>query len=38
LLAKSDDDPVGEQLRAAIHGISIGATVDTAPTIRHHYS
>jgi DNA-binding transcriptional MerR regulator len=38
LLAKAEGDPVGEQLRAAIQGISIGATVDTAGTIRHHRS
>ena len=36
LLAKADGDPVGEQLRAAIDRISIGATTDTAGTIRHH--
>jgi len=36
LPAKADGDPDGEQLRAAIHRISIGATVDTAGTIRHH--
>jgi DNA-binding transcriptional MerR regulator len=38
LLAQSDGDPVGEQLSAAIRRISIGATVDTAGTIRHHRS
>jgi DNA-binding transcriptional MerR regulator len=36
LLAKADGDPVGEQLRAAIGGIQIGATVNTAGTIRRH--
>jgi DNA-binding transcriptional MerR regulator len=36
LLAKTDGDPVGEQLRSAIGGIQVGATVDTAGTIRRH--
>jgi DNA-binding transcriptional MerR regulator len=38
LLAKADGDPVGEQLRTALHRVSIGATVDAAGTIRHHRS
>jgi DNA-binding transcriptional MerR regulator len=36
MLAKADGDPAGEQLRAAIAGIRVGATVDTAGTIRRH--
>jgi DNA-binding transcriptional MerR regulator len=36
LLAKADGDPVGEQLHAAIDRIRVGATVDTAGTIRRH--
>jgi DNA-binding transcriptional MerR regulator len=38
LLAKSDGDPVGEQLRAAMDSIQVGATIDTAGTIRRHRS
>jgi DNA-binding transcriptional MerR regulator len=37
MLAKAEDDPAGEQLRSAIGGIRVGATVDTAGTIRHHH-
>jgi len=36
LRAKADSDPVGEQLRAAVDRISIGATIDTAGTISRH--
>jgi DNA-binding transcriptional MerR regulator len=36
LLAKADGDPVGEQLHAAIESVRIGATVDTAGTIRRY--
>jgi DNA-binding transcriptional MerR regulator len=36
LLAKADRDLVGEQLRAAIERIRIGATTDTAGTIRRY--
>jgi DNA-binding transcriptional MerR regulator len=36
LLAKAEGEPVGEQLRAAIGRIRVGATTDTAGTIRHH--
>jgi DNA-binding transcriptional MerR regulator len=36
LLTKAEGEPVGEQLRAAIGRIRIGATTDTAGTIRHH--
>jgi DNA-binding transcriptional MerR regulator len=36
LLAKADGDPVGEQLRAAIEGIRVGATIDAAGTIRRY--
>jgi len=35
LLAK-EGDPAGEQLRAAIGRIRVGATTDTAGTIRRH--
>ena len=36
LLAKAEGDPAGEQLRAAIGRIRVGATTDTAGTIRRH--
>jgi DNA-binding transcriptional MerR regulator len=36
LLAKAEGEPAGEQLRAAIGRIRVGATTDTAGTIRHH--
>jgi DNA-binding transcriptional MerR regulator len=36
LLAKADGGPAGDQLRTAIGGIQVGATIDTAGTIRHH--
>jgi hypothetical protein len=35
LLAKADGDPAGEQLHAAIDRIRVGASVDTAGTIRY---
>jgi DNA-binding transcriptional MerR regulator len=38
LLAKSDGDPAGEHLRAAIDRISIGVTTDIAGTIRRYRS
>jgi DNA-binding transcriptional MerR regulator len=36
LLARSDQQPGGEALRAAIGRIRVGVTTDTAGTIRHH--
>jgi hypothetical protein len=36
LLAKAEGEPAGEQLRAAIGRIRVGATTDTAGTIRRH--
>ncbi len=36
LLAKTDGDPVGEQLHAAIDRIRVGATTDTGGTVRRH--
>jgi DNA-binding transcriptional MerR regulator len=36
LLAKAEGEPAGEQLRVAIGRIRVGATTDTAGTIRHH--
>jgi DNA-binding transcriptional MerR regulator len=36
LLAKAEGEPVGEQLRAAIGRIRVGATTDAAGTIRRH--
>jgi DNA-binding transcriptional MerR regulator len=36
LLAKADGDWVGNQLRAAIEGIRVGATIDAAGTIRRY--
>ena len=36
LLAKAEGEPTGEQLRAAIGRIRVGATTDTAGTIRRH--
>jgi DNA-binding transcriptional MerR regulator len=38
LLANAGGDPAGEQLRAAIDRVSIGATIDTAGTVRRHRS
>jgi DNA-binding transcriptional MerR regulator len=36
LQAKAEGDPAGEQLRAAIDRVRVGATVDTAGTIRRY--
>jgi hypothetical protein len=36
LLAKAEGTPAGDQLRAAIGRIRVGATTDTAGTIRRH--
>jgi DNA-binding transcriptional MerR regulator len=36
LLAKAEGEPTGEQLRAAIGRIRVGATTDAAGTIRRH--
>jgi DNA-binding transcriptional MerR regulator len=36
LLAKAEGHPVGEQLRAAIEGVRVGATTDTAGTISRY--
>jgi DNA-binding transcriptional MerR regulator len=36
LLAKAEGEPAGEQLRAALGRIRVGATTDTAGTIRRH--
>jgi hypothetical protein len=36
LLAKAEGEPTGERLRAAMARIRVGATTDTAGTIRRH--